>query len=406
MLELIFWILFLTVAYAYLGYGLLLLLLTRWKRWQNRGQVIRATTEKKVTFIVCAYNENQWIGQKITNSLTQIYPKIGIRWVVVTDGSSDDTPEAARQTFSSAPDNPTWYVLHQPQRAGKIAAFHRAMEMYGIWPDCPPADHIIVSTDANTLLNPEAVERLVAHFTDPQVGAVAGEKRIQMGDKDAASSAGEGIYWRYESLLKQWDAELWTVVGAAGELFALRADLYEPVPHDTLVEDFFLTMRIAARGYRVAYEPNAYAVEASSANVREEMKRKVRIAAGGLQAVYRLAPLLNPFRHGVVTFQYVSHRVLRWVVAPVALPILLVLNYYLANQGHFLYELLLAAQFIFYCSAALGYFFQQRKIKIKAFFIPYYFCAMNLAMYAGAWRLWRGQQSVIWEKAKRADEQS
>jgi poly-beta-1,6-N-acetyl-D-glucosamine synthase len=404
MLDFLFWLLFLTVVYAYVGYGLLLFVLIRVKRLLGKQPVLRVPAHKKVTFVVCAYNESQWIGSKLTNSLTQIYPKSGIRWVVVTDGSTDDTPQVARQVFEQYADI-KGAVMHQPQRAGKISAFHRAMQEYGTWPDCAPADHIIVSTDANTLLNPEAVERLVAHFSDSTIGAVAGEKRISMGEKDAASSAGEGIYWRYESLLKRWDAELWSVVGAAGELFALRADLYEPVPHDTLVEDFFLTMRIAARGYRVAYEPDAYAVEASSANVKEEMKRKVRIAAGGLQAVYRLAPLLNPFQYGVLTFQYVSHRVLRWVAAPLALPALLVLNYYLALKGALLYEILFAAQLIFYTGAALGYFFQQRKMKIKAFFIPYYFCAMNLAMYAGAWRLLRGQQSVVWEKAKRADEQ-
>ena len=150
------------------------------------------------------------------------------------------------------------------------------------------------------------------------------------------------------------------------------------------------------------YEPEAWAVEASSASVAEEMKRKVRIAAGGLQAVWRLAPLLNPLRYGVLSFQYISHRVLRWTLAPLLLPILLVINILIAVEGSLFYQILLLAQTLFYLAALAGWFLEQRKLKVKALFIPYYFCLMNWAMYAGFVRLLRGKQTVIWEKAKRA----
>jgi cellulose synthase/poly-beta-1,6-N-acetylglucosamine synthase-like glycosyltransferase len=229
-----------------------------------------------------------------------------------------------------------------------------------------------------------------------------------MGEKDAANAAGEGIYWQYESLLKKWDSELWTVVGAAGELFAFRSSVYEAVPSDTIVEDFYLTMRIAQRGYRVAYEPQAYAVEASSASVSEEMKRKVRIAAGGLQAVVRLAPVLNIFRYGWLSFQYISHRVLRWTLAPLFLPIVFVGNILLVQhtieQGGPIgfYEVAMLGQVLFYLFAIMGHFFERRQMKVKIFFVPYYFCLMNYAMYAGLFRLLRGRQSVLWEKSKRA----
>jgi cellulose synthase/poly-beta-1,6-N-acetylglucosamine synthase-like glycosyltransferase len=223
-----------------------------------------------------------------------------------------------------------------------------------------------------------------------------------MSKQADAGSAGEGIYWQYESLLKKWDAELWSVVGAAGELFAFRTEVYEHVPTDTIVEDFYLTMRIAQKGYRVQYEPEAFAVESSSASVAEELKRKVRIAAGGLQAVARLAPLLNIFRYGMLTFQYVSHRVLRWTLAPLFLPVLLAVNVLLALQGSPFYRGLLVLQILFYSAALAGYLFEKRKMKIKAFFVPYYFCLMNYSMYAGFVRLVRGRQSVLWERAKRA----
>jgi poly-beta-1,6-N-acetyl-D-glucosamine synthase len=193
-------------------------------------------------------------------------------------------------------------------------------------------------------------------------------------------------------------------VGAAGELFAFRREAYEHVPLDTIVEDFYLTMRIAQKGWRVQYAPDAYAVESSSASVQEELKRKIRISAGGLQAVWRLLPLLNVFRYGVITFQYVSHRVLRWTLAPLFLPILLLTNIYLAYCGQTLYQIILGLQLCFYGAALAGWLLERRKMKIKAFFVPYYFCVMNYAQYAGFRRIIRGQQSVLWERAKRVGE--
>lgn len=391
MLEIAFWLGLAIILYAYLGYGLVLWVLVRLKRLFLRPAPQEDQPLPAVTFVVCAYNEQDWIRQKIENSLALEYPRHLIRFCFVTDGSDDQTADMVRE-YPYPPDV-QWQLMHQPERCGKIAAFQRAMAQI--------QTPIVVSTDANTFVNREALLHMVKHFNDPQVGAVAGEKRIAMSEKDHASSAGEGIYWKYESLLKKWDAELWTVVGAAGELFAIRTACYEPVPADTLVEDFYMTMRIAQKGYRVAYEPDAWAAENSSASVAEEMKRKVRIAAGGLQAVVRLAPLLNPFRYGLLSFQYLSHRVLRWTLAPLLLPTLLILNLLLAVQGHPFYQLLLGGQMLFYLAAMAGWLLEQRKLKIKAFFIPYYFCLMNWAMYAGFVRLLRGKQSVIWEKAKR-----
>lgn len=407
--KILFWSGLATVFYAYIGYGIVLFFLVKLKSLFPKQQktVHKTHTGHKVTFIVCAYNESEWIAQKVINSL-QLRLPCETRFLFITDGSDDATTQRTTEAFQQMAPSSAWEVIHEKERKGKIAAFHRGMLSYGIWPGCPQEQHIIVSTDANTLLNPEALERMVAHFNTPLIGAVAGEKRIKMEEKDAASAAGEGIYWRYESLLKKWDADLWTVVGAAGELFAFRSSLYEAVPPDTLVEDFYLTMRIAQRGYRVAYEPEAYAVETSSASVSEEMKRKVRIAAGGLQAVVRLAPLLHIFRYGWLSFQYISHRVLRWTLAPLFLPLIFVSNVMIVQnsaQSGFqsaFYGWVLYAQMAFYLLAAGGYLLEQRRLKIKIFFIPYYFCLMNYAMYAGLVRLLRGRQSVIWDKAKRA----
>ncbi len=310
----------------------------------------------------------------------------------MTDGSNDRTPEVV-ESFPRA-ENQQIRLFHSPERKGKIAAVERVMA----YVETP----VTIFTDANTDVNPAAIRQIVRHFADPNVGAVAGEKRIAMNEADEATGAGEGIYWKYESTLKKWDAELNSVIGAAGELFAIRTSEYRHVPADTLIEDFVMTMGIAMRGFRLAYEPEAYAVESSSASIGEEMKRKVRIAAGGLQTAWRLRSLLNPFRYGLLSFQYISHRVLRWTLAPLALPLIFMINVSLAIEAGPVYQVLLALQVAFYAFAYLGYLFERKQLKIKAFFIPYYFCLMNWAMYRGFFRLVAGRQSVVWEKAKRA----
>ncbi len=392
--EIVFWTAIFIVFYAYLGYGLLLFVLIQIKR-QLFGKprlMDNGDFEPAVTFIVAAYNEEDWIEDKILNCLAFDYPKNKIEFWFVTDGSDDQTMD--RITHFPTPPGVTIRLLHKRERAGKIAAVERIMPLV--------KTPVTIFTDANTEVNPQAIKNIVRHYQDPKVGAVAGEKRIAVGEKGDATGAGEGIYWKYESLLKTWDSELYTVVGAAGELFSIRTELFVNVPKDTYIEDFVMTMRIAQKGYRVRYEPQAFAAESQSASMAEELKRKIRIAAGGLQTFWRLRELLLPYPQPVLTFQYISHRALRWTLAPLALPFLFILNILLLQNGNPLYQYLMVAQIAFYLFALLGYLFEQKQMKIKAFFVPYYFCFMNYAMYRGFFRLIAGRQSVKWEKAERA----
>jgi cellulose synthase/poly-beta-1,6-N-acetylglucosamine synthase-like glycosyltransferase len=234
---------------------------------------------------------------------------------------------------------------------------------------------------------------------------VSGEKRIFSKEKDAAAGAGEGLYWKYESTLKKWDAELYSVVGAAGELFAIRTDLYREVERDTILDDFIISLRVAQEGYTIQYDPEAYAIETASANVKEELKRKIRISAGGIQSVVRLRSLLNVFKYGTLSFQYISHRVLRWTLAPLALLFLIVTGLILALDegivGFGLYSVLFWLQILFYLSALLGWYLENRSIRIKLLFVPYYFFIMNLSVFLGLKRYLKGSQSVNWERAKR-----
>ena len=398
-----FWLLIFIVFYSYIGYGIVLGIVVKLKILFNHSVAPPQYIEPEVTFLVAAYNEEQWIEDKIRNSLALDYPKDKIQFFFVTDGSNDSTPDRIINFKNIEGRNPDTFgtegyhieLFHQPERRGKIAAVERVMPFV--------KTPIVVFTDANTDINPDAIKKIVRHYADEKVGAVAGEKRVQMSGE--ASGAGEGIYWKYESVLKKWDAQLYSAVGAAGELFSIRTNLYQPVEKDTLIEDFVMTMRIAERGYKIVYESEAYAVEGHSANVKEELKRKIRISAGGLQAVWRLRSLLNPFKYGVLSFQYISHRVLRWTLAPLALPLIFILNWQLILRGgnwtNF-YTVIFWAQIVFYLSAALGWFFEQFKVKVKAFYVPYYFCMMNYSVYRGFGRLVAGSQSVVWEKAKRA----
>ncbi|MCC5932248.1 MAG: glycosyltransferase family 2 protein [Cyclobacteriaceae bacterium] len=386
MTDIIFWFLILLVFYAYLGYGILLFLIIRIKRIFRKPKLYMHNDLPTVTLMVAAFNEEDYIREKIDNTLSLDYPKGKIKYLFVTDGSSDRTPDIVKQY-------PEVVLMHHPERRGKIAAVERAMPFVDT--------DIVIFTDANTFVNKDAVQNIVRHYADPTVGGVAGEKRIKSKNSDEAAGAGEGIYWKYESQLKKWDSELYSVVGAAGELFSIRTSLFRPVPKDSLIEDFYMTLSIAMEGHRIIYEPDAYAEEEPSASVKEELKRKIRIAAGGIQSIVRLVPLLNFFKHGVLSFEYISHRVLRWTLAPLALPFIFILNLLLAIRGDLFFQVIFGAQVGFYLLALIGLLLESRKIKLKIAFVPYYFCIMNYAVYKGFMRYIKGNQSVLWEKAKR-----
>jgi len=387
-MQYIFWTGLAILVYTYLGYGVLLWAVVSLKRIFQRPKHVNGNNWEypEVTHLIAAYNEAEMIEAKVKNSLNMNYPGGKMQVLFVTDGSDDDTPDILKKMEGIT-------LMHRPERKGKIAAVKRAMEMVHT-PIC-------VFSDANTLLNPEAIQRIVRHFSDPDVGAVAGEKRIYMPEQSAANAAGEGIYWRYESFLKRLDAELNSVVGAAGELFAIRTDLFPQIPADTIIEDFYLTVSIAMQVYKVEYEPEAYAMETGSASVEEEFKRKVRICAGGFQAISRLSALFNPVKYGWLTFQFVSHRVLRWTLAPLSLLIVLLSNIFLAIETGNMYIPLLVCQLGFYALAAIGYIRRNHKIRKKMFFIPFYFIMMNLSAFLGFRRFLKKSQSVLWERAQR-----
>ena len=390
-LEIIFWLCLFIVFYTYIGYGLVLCLLVALKRLlKGKPKATVATDDElpQMTLMICAYNEEDIIREKMENIRQLDYPreKLCVMWV--TDGSSDHSNELLREY-------PEVTLVYSPERRGKAAAIQ-----HGLHENKAP---FVVFTDANTMLNPSSIRIIAQLFMNPNVGCVSGEKRVAARVAGEAAAEGEGLYWKYESTLKRWDSELYSAMGAAGELFAIRMSVYREAPSNALLDDFMMSMLILKDGHRIAYTSEAYAVEYGSANMAEESKRKRRIAAGGLQSSWWLRGLMNPLRHPVVAFQFVSHRVLRWTITPFCMVALLLSNILLAIYlPDTMYRIVLALQFLFYAAAVGGWIVVKKGLKnISLLNVPCYFLFMNINVFRGINYLRTHRHSGTWEKAKR-----
>ena len=387
-MKTLFFITLFLVFYTYIGYAILITILNGIKKMLRPLKIYSKDPEHSITLIVPCYNEGDFMEEKLKNTLNLKYPKELLEIIFITDGTDDHSLDIVKNYT----DQLIW--MHSDERKGKAAAMNRAVDH---------AKHdILVFCDANTYINEDALYEISAPYKNPKVGAVSGEKRIIQKDKDHTSSAGEGLYWKYESWLKRMDSEFLTLVGAAGELMSYRKAYYNHIPEDSILDDFMASMDMAMKGYKVVYTPKAYAMETASANIAEEWKRKVRIAAGGWQSMTRLWKALIPIPNPILTFMYLSHRAFRWSVAPIGLVLLLLLNLPLAiiQPAPFVY--LLIGQILFYLIAAYGYAQDKKGKKSKVAYIPYYFTFMNVAVLAGIIRFFKGQQKATWERAKRA----
>lgn len=393
-LKIVFWILLIILFYTYIGYAIVLFVLVKIKKKLFSKKVLNFDTsfEPNVCLFVTAFNEKDYVKQKVENSFSLDYPKEKIQYLWITDGSDDGTPEILKKYEYLE-------VHHLPERRGKMHAMNRGVKFV----KAP----IIIFSDTNTILGKQSIREIVAKFSNEKTGCVAGEKRIVEKDADSAAGAGEGLYWKFESWVKKMDADLNSAVGAVGELFAIRTELFEDVEEDALLDDFMISLRIAQKGYHIAYTPGAFAEETASLNVKEELKRKIRIAAGGIQTIFRLKGLFNPFRYGVLSWQYFSHKVMRWTLAPVSLllifPVNLLIVIFQKSYVDFgFYTLVLYIQILCYLLTVIGWYLENRRLRLKLLFVPYYFVSINYAAIRGIFRYFKGNQSVNWEKSKRA----
>jgi len=330
--------------------------------------------------LIAAYNEEASIEAKLINTRALAYPSDRLTITVITDGSTDRTPDLVREHAGASV-----RLLHRPERQGKAAALARALPyLHG---------EALLFTDANCSLAPDAARLLVRHLSDLRVGAVSGIKRIR-GTESGAER--ESLYWRYEGWLKDLDGRFGSVMGAPGEIWLARRQAYRPPPEDIILEDLYTSMDIVARGWRMCYEPGAVSSEEAAPSLQAEWERRSRNAAGGLQCIFRLRQVWHGGARTV--FQFLSHRVLRWTMAPAAFALLPVWTAWLLPSPLYLAFLLLEGAFAL--AALAGYVLARNGRSTGWLALPLQVALLNGAALAGAARLIRGRQTVLWAKVR------
>jgi len=377
----LFWTAWGLIFYTYCVFPVLLALFARRRRKPFPPLSTLTDAElPRVAMVVAAYNEARDLPAKLANTQQIDYPRDRFQLVIGSDGSSDGTAEQLR-----AARLPELKALVFESRRGKVSVLNDLLRETDA--------EIVVMSDANTMFAPDAVRRLIHHFQDPRVGCVSGELLLE---QDGGVS-GEGLYWKYEGWIKRNESRLGFLVGCNGGIFAMRRELYEPLPATTLVEDFVMTVRLVERGHQVLFEPEARATEPACPSARAEMVRKVRIGAGGFQALGLTCGLLHP-RHGLRAFAYLGHKVLRWLV-PLFLVIALTTNVALLGQPFYRY--LLGAQLLAACIAAWAYN-ARPGTQLPGWTRPIsYFYLMNYALLCGFFRFLFRTQRVTWDRLAR-----
>lgn len=390
LIKTIFWILIGTVIYCYAGYTIILAVIS-WIKYRKKRSIeadIADSDLPPITFVIAAYNERTLAPEKIMNSFAVDYPESKVFQLWATDGSDDGTPDILNGIDQLE-------VQHQPIRKGKTAALNRVMPLV--------KTPVTIFSDANTTVSQTSAKLIAKEFLDPMVGCVVGEKRILSDQSDDAVSSGEGAYWRYESLIKRLESESGSALSAAGELYAIRTELYQKIDEDIILDDFVESIGIRQKGYKLKYNPDAFAIEKASINITEEKKRKRRIAAGAFQTLFRYPGFMNPFRNCYLAFQYISHKVLRWIVVPFAVFLIPFLNLFIVLKvdNNTIYQVIFILLMFFFAIALLGWLIKNKKLKEKIIFIPYYILMMNISILEGFWLYLTRRQNVVWEKSTR-----
>ena len=378
--EVVFWVCLLLVAHTYLLYPLFLLVassVVRLSRGGRPGPLAAETSDlPEVTLIIPAYNEERYLRDKLLNLRNLEYPRDSLEILFVSDGSTDGTNRILRDAEGG-----NVRALYRPERQGKASALNEGVRS---------ARHdLLVLTDAATLLAPDAIRKLVRHFVDPRVGVVCGALQFEAG---AESRQTEGVYWRYESVLRRMESRLGVSLNASGAIYAIRRECFEPVPADTLIEDLVVPLGARRRGFRVAYDPDATAIDFAPPTVGDEFTRRVRIATGSFRA---LGAILRARLDPLTAFAFLSHKVLRWFL-PFFLAGMLGASAALVTVP--LYRALFAAQLAFYVLALAGYVFRRWLRGVRYAMMPYYLTAMHVAFLVGFFRFVTRSNTGEWRR--------
>ncbi|WP_162349318.1 glycosyltransferase family 2 protein [Pseudoxanthomonas gei] len=381
----LFWSCVCLVAWAYIGYPLLTRWLARHRGQEPRISAAPETTPPVLTVVVCAFDEETRIGARISDILAQDYPGDCLQVLVVSDGSRDRTVDVAAEV---ARDDPRVRVLALPGNVGKAAAVNAAMTR--------THTALVAFTDVRQRYAPGALRALVAPFADPRVGAVSGELMIldpPPAPSSKASAVEGGIYWRMEKRLRSDEARLQWLHGVSGSVYALRRELFRPIPPGTILDDMWVPLQVILAGRWVWMSRDAIAYDQASAHASEEFARKLRTLAGNWQLLALLPTLLDPTRNRVF-FAWFSHKFLRLVV-PWAM--LLALLCSALAPGAF-YRLALLAQLSGYAAASLGLRLPQLARRIPLLSAAGTFVMLNLASLLSLPASLSGDSSRLWKK--------
>ena len=375
MIVTLFWASFISVAYVYVLYPIFIYLFSI----IYNKRVKKSNVDPSVTIIIAAYNEAKFIKATIENKLNLDYPSEKLEIIVVSDGSEDGTDEIVKKI-----NNPRVRLIRQDPRRGKTSGLNLAVPL--------AKGDVIVFSDANSLYSTNAIAELVKNFSDESVGYVTG-KMVYVNQDGTMVGDGCSAYMKYENLLRKNETLVGSIVGVDGGIDAIRAKLYSPMRSDQL-PDFTLPLKIIDRGYRVVYDPSAILNEHSLNSSNDEYRMRVRVTLRALHSIKDMKHLLNPAKYGIFTWQLISHKILRYC-AFIMLFALYISNIFIIKISSF-YLFFFILQSVLYAFALIGYILEKRDTNFKLFYIPFYFCILNIASAHAFWKFIHNEKQIVW----------
>jgi poly-beta-1,6-N-acetyl-D-glucosamine synthase len=377
-----FWVCAALLVYVYVGYPALV-----WIRAAlTPPPAFGIAAPPAVSVLVVAHDEAGRIAARIDNLLALDYPRDRLEILIGSDGSTDETAQRAGAYVQAG------VIVHAfAIRRGKAAVLNDVL---------PRArGDIVVLADARQRFEPDTVRALTRPFANAAVGAVSGELLLSETPESPTVGRGVGLYWRYEKLIRRSESRVDSMVGATGAVYAIRRELFEPIPEDTLLDDVLIPLRIVRRGYRVLFEPAARAWDRVAGSAEEELARKVRTIAGNFQLFWRAPWLLDP-RKNRIWLATVSHKGLR-LLGPVLHAGAFVASAALADVQ--IYAAALAAQAVFYAMALGGHVTRNARRRSALLSVPYVVCLLNWATVVGFFRFCTGRQRATWARPVTTD---
>jgi cellulose synthase/poly-beta-1,6-N-acetylglucosamine synthase-like glycosyltransferase len=363
------------LTYVYVGYPVVLFAIAFWKRIYPQ---ISTEYRPSVSVLIAARNEEQDIGWKIEETLNWDYPSDRLEILVGSDASDDATDEIV-QLYAGRGVK----LVRMSRRGGKARALNELAQLAG--------GKVLFFTDANAHIQPHTLRLMVRHLVDPRVGCVTGDSRSIEEATSAALSRGANVYWGYESFLRHLENSIGSVLVCDGAIFCIRASLFEQLCPD-LANDLESPMRIGALGHWIIHESRALVFEYETNSALEEFRRRRRICAQGMLAMFRLPETLS----GLRGWQFVSHKCLRWL-SLLPLMTLLAASISLASRS-LPFRLLLGLQGLFYALAIIGFVITVARRSVpRLFAVPFYIILGLFGALVGVVEALLGKRFDIWE---------